>query len=133
MKRRNFLKTGATLASIPFFSNKMTASVLLPSLEEAALMTLAPNDGRVLVIVQLDGGNDGLNTVLPLDQYSNLAAARSTVLIPDSQVLQLGSTQTGLHPSLTGLRDLYDAQRLCVVQGVSYANPNLSKSWKRAG
>lgn len=126
MKRRDFLKAGSVLASVPFFSNKIMASVLNPSLEEAAILSMAANDGRVLIVIQLEGGNDGLNTVIPLDQYTNLANARSSILIPQNQVLQLGNFQTGLHPSLTGLKTIYDAQRLCVVQGVGYAQPNLS-------
>jgi uncharacterized protein (DUF1501 family) len=126
MKRRDFLKAGSVLASVPFFSNKIVASVLNPSLEEATLLSAAANDGRVLIVIQLEGGNDGLNTVIPLDQYTNLAAARSSILIPQNQVLQLGSFQTGLHPALSGLKNMYDAQRLCIIQGVGYTNPNLS-------
>ncbi|MEY4936565.1 MAG: hypothetical protein RIS64_2924 [Bacteroidota bacterium] len=126
MKRRDFLKAGSVLASVPFFSNKIVASVLNPSLQEAAMLSMAANDGRVLIVIQLEGGNDGLNTVIPLDQYTNLANARSSILIPQNQVLQLGNFQTGLHPSLTGLKTIYDEQRLCVVQGVGYAQPSLS-------
>jgi uncharacterized protein (DUF1501 family) len=126
MKRRNFLKAGSVLASVPFFSNKIVASILNPSLQEAAMLSMAANEDRILVVIQLEGGNDGLNTVIPLDQYTNLATARSSILIPQNQVLQLGSFQTGLHPSLTGLKSVYDDQRLCVVQGVGYTQPNLS-------
>ena len=127
MKRRNFIKTAAPLAFVPFFSPStrgLFAAEMPISMAEATLLTA--NNDRILVIVQLAGGNDGLNTVLPLDQYSNLAAARANVLIPDTSALQLGSFQTGLHPAMTGMKNLYDQQRLTVVQNVGYANPNFS-------
>jgi uncharacterized protein (DUF1501 family) len=125
MKRRDFMKN-VPLAMVPFFSNKLFAAPMSLSLEEAAILNAATGEDRVLVIVQLDGGNDGLNTVLPLDQYTNLANARNSILIPQSSALVLGSTQTGLHPALSGFKTLFDQNKLCVVQGVSYANPNLS-------
>jgi uncharacterized protein (DUF1501 family) len=67
-----------------------------------------------------------LNMVLPLDQYTNLAAARANILIPDTSALILGSSQTGLHPTMTGLRDLFNQQKLSVVQSVGYAGQNFS-------
>ena len=127
MKRRDFIRAAAPLAVVPFFSNQLFAAALPHTLlDEGILGMLGPESDRVLVIIQMNGGNDGLNMVLPLDQYSNLAAARSNILIPDTSALVLGSSQTGLHPSMTGLKTLYDAQKLSVVQGVSYANPNFS-------
>jgi uncharacterized protein (DUF1501 family) len=125
MKRRNFIKSAAPLAFVPFFSNRLFAAALPTSMAETALLT-APNNDRILVVVQLSGGNDGLNTVLPLDQYSNLAAARANVLIPDTSALQLGAFQAGLHPVMTGMKNLYDQQRLCIVQNVGYSTPNFS-------
>jgi uncharacterized protein (DUF1501 family) len=125
MKRRDFLKN-MPLAVVPLLSNKLFANVMPISEVEQAAMLNAIGEDKILVIIQLEGGNDGLNMVLPLDQYTNLAAARSNILIPSSSALQLGNYQTGLHPAMTGLKTLYDANRLCVVQGVSYANPNLS-------
>jgi uncharacterized protein (DUF1501 family) len=127
MKRRDFIKTVAPLAVVPFFSNQLFAAALPHSrLDEAVLGMLGPESDRVLVIIQMNGGNDGLNTVLGLDQYSNLAAARSNILIPEASVLRLGSTPTGLHPAMTGLKGLFDEGKLSVIQGVSYANPNFS-------
>ncbi len=127
MKRRDFIRGAAPLAIVPFFSNKLFAAAMPHSLQdEAVLGMLGPETDRVLVIIQMSGGNDGLNMVLPLSQYSNLAAARSNILIPDTSALVLGSTQTGLHPAMTGLKSLYDENKLAVVQGVSYSNPNYS-------
>lgn len=72
------------------------------------MLQAATQTDRVLVLIQLNGGNDGLNTVIPLDQYSALSTARANILINQNLVLALnGTTATGLHPSLTGIRKLY--------------------------
>ena len=127
MKRRDFIKTVAPVAVVPFFSNKIFAAAYTPSvLNEAALLTLGPENDRMLVIVQLTGGNDGLNTIFPMDQYAKLMTARSNILMPDTAPLILGSTQTGIHPAMTGLKSLYDDHKLAVVQSVGYTGQNFS-------
>jgi uncharacterized protein (DUF1501 family) len=127
MKRRDFIRGAAPLVVVPFFSNQLFAAALPHTLQdEAVLGMLGPETDRVLVIVQMSGGNDGLNMVLPLDQYSNLSVARANILVPDTNPLLLGSAQTALHPAMTGLKTLFDQQKLSVIQGVSYANPNFS-------
>jgi uncharacterized protein (DUF1501 family) len=84
-------------------------------------------EDRVLVLIQLNGGNDGLNTVIPLDQYTNLTNARKNILIPDNKVLAInGSAVTGLHPAMTDLQKLYNQKQVSIIQGVGYANPDLS-------
>ncbi len=129
MNRRKFLKTTGAL-SIPLIFNGV--SLMAGSNEDMSesLKVMAANTldcGRVLVLVQLNGGNDGLNTVIPLDQYSQLSSARSNVLIPSSQVLPInGTINTGLHPALTEMQNLYNDGLLSIIQGVSYPNPNFS-------
>jgi uncharacterized protein (DUF1501 family) len=121
MRRRDFLRS-VSMASVGGLTLRGFSSPrLLP------LLT-GPADDRVLVIVQLYGGNDGLNTVIPLDQYSALSGLRSNVLIPQNQVLPLSGTggATGLHPKLGGLQHLWNEGKLSIVQGVGYPNPNLS-------
>ena len=82
---------------------------------------------HVLVLIQMNGGNDGLNTVIPLDQYSNLSAARSNVLIPENEVLSLdGTNATGLHPAMGGLRNMYNDGKVKIIQNVGYPNQNYS-------
>ena len=81
---------------------------------------------RVLVLIQLNGGNDGLNMVLPLDQYTNLANVRGNILIPDTTALILGNHPTGLHPAMTGLYNLYNEEKLSIIQSVGYPNFNSS-------
>src|SRR5262245_56609774 len=80
--------------------------------------------GRVLVVVQLDGGNDGLNTVVPHrdDIYRR---SRPRLALPVAQLLRLND-DLGLHPQLTGLMRLHEERQLAIVQSVGYANPNRS-------
>ncbi|MBK7762597.1 MAG: DUF1501 domain-containing protein [Bacteroidetes bacterium] len=92
-----------------------------------ALSRTRGSNGKILVLIQMSGGNDGLNTVIPLDRYSELSAARSNILINQSSVLPLtGSTTTGLHPAMTALQSMYNSGKVNIVQGVSYPDPNFS-------
>lgn len=128
MNRRKFLGNTALfsvpmmLSGIPVFAGD---GVLHPFLKALSIPT--NNCDKILVVIQLNGGNDGLNMVIPLDRYSKLSNARPDILIPSGSVLPLnGTTTTGLHPSMTGLRDLFNAGKVNLVQGVSYPNPNFS-------
>jgi uncharacterized protein (DUF1501 family) len=111
MQRRDFLL--ATAAA--------TCAVLAPRF--AAAQTSA-GYRNLLVLVELKGGNDGLNTVVP---YADPAyyALRPRIAIPREQVLPLDA-RMGFHPSLAPLVPLWQARELAIVQGVGYANPNLS-------
>ncbi|HYC48749.1 MAG TPA: DUF1501 domain-containing protein [Burkholderiales bacterium] len=80
--------------------------------------------GNLLILVELKGGNDGLNTVIPY-AASEYYALRPRLGIARDQVLQLDQ-RTGLHPSLQALMPLWQARELAVVQGLGYPNPNLS-------
>jgi uncharacterized protein (DUF1501 family) len=84
----------------------------------------ADQPARTLVIVQLAGGNDGLNTVVP---YGNgtYYTLRKQIAIPQDQVLRLDNT-FGLHPGMKGLKGLWDAGQVAIVNGVGYPNPNYS-------
>ncbi|HQV75899.1 MAG: DUF1501 domain-containing protein [Flavobacteriales bacterium] len=121
MNRRKFLRN-ASLATIGGMSVRSFSNPLVQALRDREL-----GGDRVLVIVQLVGGNDGLNTVIPLDSYDLLSQFRSNVLIPEGQVLPLsGLSSTGLHPAMGGMRDLWEDGKLGIVQGVSYPSPNFS-------
>jgi uncharacterized protein (DUF1501 family) len=128
MDRRNFFKNSALL-SVPLFLRGIPVfageGLMHPFLEAVARPTNSCD--KILVIIQMNGGNDGLNMVIPLDRYSELSKARSNIMIPQSSVLSLtGTATTGLHPAMTGLRDMYNAGQVCIVQGVSYPNPSFS-------
>ncbi|SHJ37548.1 Por secretion system C-terminal sorting domain-containing protein [Hymenobacter daecheongensis DSM 21074] len=125
MKRRDFLQTTAAASVLPVLLGGLPIGAYGYSPELAALTNATSQTDRVLVLIQLNGGNDGLNTVIPLDQYSALMNARPDIAIAQNQVLPL-STATGLHPAMTGLKSLYDNAKLGVVQSVGYPNPNYS-------
>jgi uncharacterized protein (DUF1501 family) len=78
----------------------------------------------VLVVVQLSGGNDGLNTVVPYadKQYYTL---RPNIGITEDKVLKLND-QMGLNPALKGIYDLYQQKKVAIIQNVGYPNPNRS-------
>ena len=80
---------------------------------------------RVLVLLQLAGGNDGLNMVVPLDQYDNLAQVRGNILPPENSLLDLGNT-LGLHPAMPALADVWLDGKLQILQSVGYPDQNRS-------
>ena len=128
MKRRNFLRNSAlTAVGLPGALNGFS---LTAHADDSLLGQFFPpgtmND-HILVVIQMSGGNDGLNTVIPLDQYSKYVNARTNVAIAQNKVLALtGTAATGLHPSLTGLRDLYNDGKLSIIQSAGYPVPSFS-------
>jgi uncharacterized protein (DUF1501 family) len=123
MKRRSFLKRGAaTAVGIPLLLHGQRLSALT---RHSLFNGMDQDSDRVLVLIQLNGGNDGLNMVLPLDQYSNLFTARENILIPEQSTLKL-NLETGLHPAMTGLKTLFEEGQLCLIQGAGYPNQNRS-------
>ena len=110
MNRRRFLQTAGAAA----------VTAVLPS----AALAAGADYGKLLILVELKGGNDGLNTVIPYTS-PEYYALRPRLAIARDQVLQLDA-QSGLHPALQPLMPLWERRELAVVQGVGYANPNLS-------
>jgi uncharacterized protein (DUF1501 family) len=125
--RRQFLRTGvlggAVGWSIPAFLSN-TFSALHAAAAEAATQTATGKDSTILVVLQMAGGNDGLNTVVPYssDYYYQ---ARRRIGLPASSLHKIND-DLGLHRSLSGFKELYDAGCLSIVQGVGYPNPNRS-------
>ena len=125
--RRDFLRTtllgGALSWTVPSFVAQ-TFSALHAQADGALTQVTTGKDGPILVLIQLAGGNDGLNAVVP---YTNdyYFKARPTIGIPANQVLTLNDT-LGLNPNLDGFKSLYDAGHLSIVNGVGYPNPNRS-------
>jgi uncharacterized protein (DUF1501 family) len=128
MKRRDFIRK-----AVP-------ASIIGPSLINGfaykafgadAMMThlLAPSfaNDHVLVLVQLQGGNDGMNTVIPLEYFSDYVNARPNIYIPQNKVLSLPGTQKiGLNPAMAGLQKISGNGNLKIIQSVGYDQPNFS-------
>ncbi len=124
MKRRDFLTNTAAGIILPLLLDGFSFKALAGSPQK--LEQYLSND-HVLVLIQLNGGNDGLNTVIPMDQYSAYQASRSNIAIPENKVLPLnGFDHTGLHPSLTAIQHLFNEGKSGIVQAVGYPNPNFS-------
>lgn len=115
LTRRNLLKRSSLLALAPavpgFLARLARAAEVKP-------------DGRVLVVIQLGGGNDGINTVVPYAD-EGYAKHRDKLRLPVAQLHKLDD-RLALHPAMKGMAELFESQRLAVVQGVGYPNPNRS-------
>ncbi|MBF9223502.1 DUF1501 domain-containing protein [Hymenobacter ruricola] len=125
MKRREFLQTTAAATAGTALLAGVPIGAYGYSPQLAALTNATTQSDKVLVIIQLQGGNDGLNMIIPLDQYPALMAARANIALPQNQVLPL-TTATGIHPAMAALHNLYQNGQVGVVQSVGYPNPNFS-------
>ena len=125
--RRKFLRTsmlGAAASwTLPVFLEK-TFFTLDAMAAESVTQAVTGKDGTILVVLQMAGGNDGLNMVVPFadDVYYR---SRPRLGIPADKILKLDS-YAGLNPKLAGLKSLFDEGHLSVIQGVGYPNPNRS-------
>lgn len=126
ISRRNFLRNSSLLSLVPTVPHLLGRS---------AHATPMATDDRVLVVIQLTGGNDGLNTVVPYadDGYGRV---RKKLKIPTDKLLKLDD-QNGLHPSMKAVKELFDQGQFSIVQGVGYPNPDRShfrsmKIWQTA-
>ena len=129
MKRRDFIKNtlpvGIMLPSIINGISVKAFGATSPLL--ASLLMPTTDTDHVLVLVQLTGGNDGINTVIPLEFYGNYYNARKNIAIDQSKVLTLTDTQkVGLNPAMTGLQSLYNDGKLKIVNSVGYPTPSFS-------
>lgn len=115
IKRKDFLQIGSLA----------TASMMLPKFLKAfETNAIVPSGNKVVVVLQLSGGNDGLNTVIPVrnDIYYQL---RPTLAIKKGQTAEL-TDEVSLHPSLTAFKSLYDEGNLAILNNVGYPNPDRS-------
>ena len=128
MTRREFIRKGLTMVTVgmtaPSFLTRTALAMNNPW--DVAQVTSKPGipDDRILVVVQLGGGNDGLNTLIPIgnDAYYR---ARPNLAVPQKDIIRLNDG-IGLHPNLSGLKNLYDQGAVAIVQGVGYPNPSRS-------
>ena len=128
MKRRNFLKLSATASAMGLLPLELKA--MLKSVD----LTSCDVSNRKLVLINLAGGNDGLNTIIPINEYDTYANLRPTLKIADSGAnpyITLDNTLAdnqliGLHPALTGFKSLYDQGKMRILQSVGYPSQNKS-------
>lgn len=123
MKRRSFLRHSTHGLAVPALLGSMGFS---PYRNLASLLNLAEETDRVLVLIFLQGGNDGLNTLIPLSQLSALNQVRPHVILPENSLLGLEGTGLALHPALKGMQELFKQGRLRPIQSVGYPDPNFS-------
>lgn len=130
MKRRNFIKLSASASVI-----SLTPFELQAALKSFMPYVACPDiSNRKLVLINLAGANDGLNTIIPLNQYDTYSNLRPTIKVPESganQYLTLDTTlpdnqQIGLNPALVGFKSLYDKGWLRIMQSVGYPSQNKS-------
>ena len=123
--RRDFLRKGlygiGVGATLPLLVDRTSAALAAQAFTGTSMET---SPERILVVVELSGGNDGLNTVVPYgnDEYYRV---RPNLGIPESQVLKIEDGY-GFHPSLVGFERLYKDGNMAVVHGCGYDNPSLS-------
>lgn len=121
MKRRAFLQTTSTI-TLPIILNGLN----LTAITQSKLFNMINGDNdRVLVLINLIGGNDGLNTLIPLDNYGVLASVRSNIIIPQNNILKI-EDKNGFHPSMEGFQELFMDGKLNIVQNVGYPDQNRS-------
>ncbi len=113
ISRRHFLKQSAVVTA---------GSMLLPAFLQGKPLSL--DSGNRLVVIQLSGGNDGLNTVIPF-RNELLESARPGLFLNKDKVIQLDD-EIGINPVMKGLNQLYDQGDVCILNSVGYPNPNRS-------
>jgi len=131
MKRRSFIKKSFGAAAVPVFLNGLPLRTFAN--EFTKLTAGSPND-HVVVMIQLMGGNDGLNTLIPLAQYDQYAENRPFVAIPEEgnrkyillNEIDPPEKQLGLHPDMSHFKQMYDEKLVTIVQNVAYENPDMS-------
>jgi uncharacterized protein (DUF1501 family) len=126
LNRRTFLKRGVTFVALSLVSRYMMMQTSPNHDSVFGQASTQAGNNKLLVIVQLTGGNDGLNTVIP---YKNgiYYDARPTLAVPDSQVLPLDSAAgIGLNPNLKNMKQFFDDGKLAVINGVGYPSANRS-------
>ena len=124
MERKHFLHTLAHVAAAPTIFSSLAFNKL--DFSSNSFLSNTIEEGRIIVIIRMNGGNDGLNTVIPLDQMSALSNARPHVILPENKIVSLGSNDVGLHPALSDFKTLFNEDRLKIIQNVGYPNPDFS-------
>ena len=116
--RREFLRRG--LFTLP-------TALLAPGFLARSMMAAPGSSIRNLIMIELEGGNDGLNTLVPygVNGGNYYSLFRPTLHVPESSLLKING-ELGFNPSFAGIKTLYDAGRVAVVQGVSYPNHSFS-------
>src|SRR5258708_4986500 len=131
--RRKFLKSAGLTVLGCGLAQSIPKQVSPAALKMVQAAPVSPGAG-ILVVINLNGGNDGLNTVIPLGEYSLYAALRPNLKIPQANVLALGDAPGfGFNPSMASLKTLYDMGKVAVLPGVGVPHESVSKFDHAAG
>jgi len=130
MKRRNFLKLSTPMVMAPVILQGSVAKPFISGTLNRMFNCEDVND-RVLVVVQLKGGNDGLNCVVPTNQYDLYKNFRPTIGTELNKLISLDNSlsnadHVSLHPNLSAFKDLYEKNSFSIIQAVGYDNSNKS-------
>jgi uncharacterized protein (DUF1501 family) len=121
MKRRSFIQSGSII-SLPMMVNGLNIAAITKS----KLFNLINEDNdKILVLIQLNGGNDGLNTLIPMDQYAELFSVRQNIIIPENQLLSIEG-ENAFHPAMGAFQEMYNQSKLNIIQSAGYPNQNRS-------
>lgn len=118
--RREFLRTGASVVA----AGSAVPAMLLNMASARAAENDKATAGRVLVVLELNGGNDGLNTLAPVKDPAYIAARPTLAIAPDAALML--DERVGLHPSMTAMAEMFKTRQLAVIQGAGYPNANRS-------
>lgn len=122
--RRAFLKGGISVLAVGAAMPTVFTRAAADSLRQGTRSAGLPQANTTLIVVQMAGGNDGINTVIP---YTDplYRKHRPQLAVPEEELLKLDD-RVALHPTMTALKGLWDSGKLAVVQGAGYPNPNFS-------
>lgn len=120
MNRRDFIKN-SVFASIPL----TLGGFPLFGMSQANTEFFGGDNDKILVLVQLQGGNDGLSTIFHAGQYDNLQAVRGNIILPKNSILNFHNDY-GFHAAMQGFKDIWQMGNLGIVQNVGYPNQNRS-------
>lgn len=121
--RRSFLRNLGILGTSGFLLNQLPVNAMGMSPLTAALAS--GDEDRVLVFIRLNGGNDGLNTFIPIHEFGSYVQARPDIHIPRDEVVEFTSS-LAVHPQLASVQNMWNDGQMRVVQNVGYPSQNLS-------
>src|SRR4051794_21374284 len=116
--RRDFARAGLSVVAVGAFMPTIFTRALAHASFDRNLSASGSTSNKTLIIIQLAGGNDGLNTVVPFAD-PNYRKLRPTLGVADNQLIKLND-RLALHPSLKSLKSLWDANQLAIVENVGY-------------
>jgi uncharacterized protein (DUF1501 family) len=125
MKRRSFISKAALGITAPFITDPFSG---MNGMISSAMQAADNANDHVLVLIQLVGGNDGLNTIIPLStSFGPLWNVRNGIVITDDRFVRAKlSDKIAFHPAIEGLRNMFDENKFRIVQSVGYPNPDFS-------